>query len=309
MRNPVIISFGGGKGGVGKSIMASNIGALLAQKKRSVGFIDADLGGANLHLCLGVKRPKYNLQDYISGRVKNLSDVTEKTIVENSWLISGACDILELANPFFSQKQKIITNIKKLDVDYILVDLGAGSSSNVTDFFAAFSKGIIILDGLPTSIENAYGFLKNSIIRGITRLFPGRKDLKSYFQKFSDPQREGGFATVGELLDFLNHDFPEETHIIREWLRGRKTFLILNMVKYKEDISVAKKFTDIVKKYLDVNLQFLGYLINEPEMRRSMREMKPLVISDPPQKALECFSAITQNLITLTNGRSNQYEL
>ncbi|MFC1476572.1 P-loop NTPase [Fibrobacterota bacterium] len=305
MKNPVIISFGGGKGGVGKSTMASNIGALLAQNKRSVGFIDADLGGANLHLCLGVKRPRYNLQDYLSGRVNNLSDITEKTIVENSWLISGASDILELANPFFNQKQKIINNIKKLEVEYILVDLGAGSSSNVTDFFAAFSNGIIILDGLPTSIENAYGFIKNGIIRGITRLFPGRKDLKSYFQKFSDPQSEGGFATVREMLDFLNHEYPEETRTIREWLSNRKTFLILNMVKYKEDISVANKFTEIVKKYLNVSLQFLGYLINEPEMRRSMREMKPLVMSNPPQKALECFSAITENLMTLTNGRSS----
>ena len=77
------------------------------------------------------------------------------------------------------------------------------------------------------------------------------------------------------------------------------------MVKYKEDIAVAKKFTDIVKKYLQVNLQFLGYLINEPEMRRSMREMKPLVLSNPPEKALECLNAITENLKTLTNGQSN----
>jgi len=304
MKNPVIISFGGGKGGVGKSTMTSNIGALLAQNKRSVGFIDADLGGANLHLCLGVKRPRHNLQDYLSGRVIKLTDILEKTIVENSWLISGACDILELANPFFVQKQKIIHNIKKLDVDYILVDLGAGSSSNVTDFFAAFSTGIIILDGLPTSIENAYGFLKNGIIRGITRLFPGRKDLKTHFQKFSDPHKDGGFATVTEMLDFLNKHYPEETKTINEWLLNRKTFLILNMVKYREDIAVAKKFTDIVKKYLHVNLHFLGYLIDEPEIRRSMREMKPLVMSNPPQKALECFTVITENLMNLTNGRS-----
>ena len=282
MKNPVIISFGGGKGGVGKSTMASNIGALLAQKNSSIGFIDADLGGANLHLCLGVKRPKYNLQDYLSGRVKNLSDITEKTSVKNSWLISGASGILELANPHFNQKQKIINNIKKLDVDYILVDLGAGSNTNVTDFFAAFSNGII---------------------RGITRLFPGRKDLKNHFRSFSDPQREGGFATVNEMLAFLNHQYPEETHKIREWLANRKTFLILNMVKNKEDISVGKKFSEIVKKYLTINLRFLGYLIYEPEMRRSTREMKPLVLSNPPEKAMDCFNAITENLLALTRSQ------
>ena len=91
--------------------------------------------------------------------------------MEKSWLISGASDILELANPNFAQKQKIINNLKKLDADYILVDLGAGSSFHVTDFFAAFPYGIIVTDGLPTSIENAYGYLKNGIIRGMVRLF------------------------------------------------------------------------------------------------------------------------------------------
>ena len=306
MKNPVIISFGGGKGGVGKSVMASNIGALLAQKNNSIGFIDADLGGANLHLCLGLKRPKYTLQDYLSGRVENLSDIAEKTLVKNSWLISGASGITELANPHFNQKQKIINNIRKLDVDYILVDLGAGSDTNVTDFFAAFSNGIIVSDGLPTSIENAYGFLKNGIIRGITRLFAGRKDLKNHLRNFSDPQREGSFATINEMLVFLNHQYPKETDKIKEWLTNRNTFLILNMVKSKEDILVGRKFSDIVKKYLNINLRFLGYLIYEPEMRRSTREMKPLVLSNPTEKAMVCFNTITENLVTLTNSQLNQ---
>jgi flagellar biosynthesis protein FlhG len=172
----------------------------------------------------------------------------------------------------------------------------------VTDFFAAFSNGVVILDGLPTSIENAYGFLKNGIIRGIMRLFAGRKDLKSYFAQFADPRRREGYATINELLDSLNRDYPDEANTIKEWLQGRKTFLILNMVNSQGDISIGKKFMEIVRKYLSVHLKFLGYLIHEPEMRRSMREMKPLVMSNPPEKALECFHAITENLITLTKA-------
>ena len=179
MKEPIIISIGGGKGGVGKSTISANIGTALSQKGFNVGFIDADLGGANLHLCLGVKRPRVGLQDFIKGNYKSLNEVAVPTLVEKSWLISGASDILELANPNFAQKQKIINNLKKLDADYILVDLGAGSSFHVTDFFAAFPYGIIVTDGLPTSIENAYGYLKNGIIRGMVRLFPGKLSFKT----------------------------------------------------------------------------------------------------------------------------------
>jgi len=287
---------------VGKSTLASNIGALLAQKDFSVGFIDADLGGANLHLFLGVKRPKFSLNDFLSGRARSLSEITEKTSVDNSWLISGASDILELANPQFSQKQKIIHNLKKLDADYIFVDLGAGSGSNVTDFFAAFNNGVIICDCLPASIENAYGFLKNGILRGILRLFPGRTDMRDVLKKFSDPHGENGFATITEMLSFLGPAHPREATLIKEWLAQRKTFLILNMIKSQEDIGVGKKFSEIVKKYLQVTLHLLGYLTYEPEMRRSTREMMPLVMSNPSETAMECLNAITENLITLTKG-------
>ena len=70
MSNPIIISVGGGKGGVGKSTITANIGTILVQKGFSVGFIDADLGGANLHLCLGVRRPLTGLQDYLRGKIR-----------------------------------------------------------------------------------------------------------------------------------------------------------------------------------------------------------------------------------------------
>ena len=50
-----IIAVGGGKGGVGKSVLAANLGIYLAQLGKHVVLLDADLGGANLHTFLGVE--------------------------------------------------------------------------------------------------------------------------------------------------------------------------------------------------------------------------------------------------------------
>ncbi len=284
---------------MGKSFMVSNIGALLAKKNFTIGFIDADLGGANLHLCLGVKRPRHSLQDFLSGRQKDLMDITEKTIIPHSWLLSGASDIIELANPFFSHKQKLIRHLKKMAADFILVDLGAGTGNHITDFFTAFTNGVIISDGLPTSIENAYGFLKNGIIRGLIRLFPGRKDLHTIIKNFSDPHRENNFVTMAEMISHLSTRFPEESHRIKEWLAQRKTFLILNMVQNQNDISTGKRFIAIIKKYLNIHITYSGYIMYDPEIRRSIREMKPLMLNNPPQKSLECFTTVTENLLAL----------
>lgn len=302
MKDPIIISIGGGKGGVGKSTITANVGATLSQRGFSIGFIDADLGGANLHLCLGVRRPRLGLQDYMKGTCKNLDEIALPTLVPNSWLISGASDILELANPNFAQKQKIINNLKKMNADYILVDLGAGSSSHVTDFFAAFPYGIVVTDGLPTSIENAYGYLKNGIVRGMARLFAGNTEIQNRIKNFSDPVSKKGFVTVSELLENLHNDYPQEVISINNWLHQRRCFLILNMVKTAEDVNIGTRFAEMVKKYLAINLHYIGYITFTPEIRTSIKEMKPIMLEEEPSKTRDCFEAVTQNLISITKG-------
>lgn len=301
---PIIVSIGGGKGGVGKSTLAANIGALLAQEGNRVGFIDADLGGANLHLCVGVRRPRLSLADYLAGRVKELPAVAVETVIPNSWLISGAGDILGLANPKYAQKQKLLTNIRRLDADYLLVDLGAGSDANVTDFFSAFPYGVVVCDSLPTSIENAYAFLKNATLRGLSRLFGPRSDARRHLHRFADPRSESGFGSMGELLSYLEREAPGEARRAREWLAGRGTFLVINMVREREDVEAGRRFADIVKKYLNTNLFYLGYVVEDPRVRRSHKAMRPVVMTEGASVTRDCFRAITRNLCTLTKGKA-----
>jgi flagellar biosynthesis protein FlhG len=302
MQKPVIISMGSGKGGVGKSSMLANIGTFLAQKGYRVGFIDADLGGANLHLCLGVRRPAKGLQDFLLNREPDLANVTIETAIPNTWLISGASDILELANPRYNHKQRIINNLRKLPADFIFVDLGAGTDNNVVDFYAAFPNGILISDSLPTSIENAYGYIKNGITRGVLRLFPGHEDIKSFVSRFSNPKTEGGFITFSDFLQALRVAFPKEAQLIVDWLVSRRTFFILNMVKSQEDIIIGKRFTDIVKKYLTMKLYYIGYMVATPEIPQSIRDMRPLVSCSPSDAPLACITSITNNLLALLEG-------
>ncbi len=303
MNDPVIISVGGGKGGVGKSTVTANVGATLSKKGCSVGFIDADLGGANLHICVGVKRPAVGLQDYISGRCKRINEIAIPTIVPDSWLISGASEILELANPNYAQKQKIINNLKTMSADYILVDLGAGSNYHVTDFYSAFPNGIVVTDGLPTSIENAYSYLKNGTIRGLARLFSGNQEIQKTIKSFIDPDTRKAFATVGELYDYMVRKFPEDASVMKEWLYSRRTFLILNMVKNGDDVKVGTRFVGLVKKYLSITLHYIGYIIYSPEIRATIKQMRPVVLDQEPSRVIECFDAVTDNLLAITRGR------
>jgi flagellar biosynthesis protein FlhG len=300
MNEPTIISVGGGKGGVGKSVITANIAAKLSQKKFRVGLIDGDLRGANLHLCVGVRRPRAGLQDFLSGKVKSLAEIALPTKIPGSWLISGASDIVNLANPKFAQKQKVIAHLRKMDADYILIDLGAGTDFQVSDFFSAFSHGIVVCDSLPTSIENAYGFLKNGIIRGLTRLFPGNKEVQAAVLRHSDPASENNTPTIPEMLALLDRRYPEEVRTMKLWLHAKKTFMVLNMVKEQSDLDVGLRFRDLVKRYLGIDILYIGYVEYSLDIRKSVRALAPLVLTDGDGPVARCFDAITNNLCALT---------
>ena len=117
--NQQIWAIGGGKGGVGKSLVTANISICLALMGYKVTSIDLDLGGANLHTCLGVPIPETTLSDYLSKRVRNFSDLQNETPIENLSLISGAQDDLGIANLKHMQKTRLISKLREIDTDFI----------------------------------------------------------------------------------------------------------------------------------------------------------------------------------------------
>jgi flagellar biosynthesis protein FlhG len=304
MSDPVIISVGGGKGGVGKSTISANLGAALVRHGHSVGYVDADLGGANLHTCLGMRRPALTLQKFLSGGCRSLSDVAVSTPVPRSWLISGAGDFLEVANPNFAQKQDILNGIKALEADYIIVDLGAGSHAIISDFFAAFPHSVTVTDSMPTSVENAYTFLKNGIFRGLLRLFPDRDDIQKLVKAYTNLKGGVSAPTLENMFSQLEARCPKEVVAMREWLDSRRLFLVLNMIRGQEEVMVGEGFTGIVQKYLSVPLRYIGYLVYTPEIRASLKKLGPAVLQNNRQVA-ECFDAITGNLKAVVEGNKD----
>ncbi len=75
---PGLGAIGGGKGGVGKSLLTANVGITLAQMGHRVCVIDADLGEANLHSCLGVTQPRATLDDVVTRQTEELQELAAR---------------------------------------------------------------------------------------------------------------------------------------------------------------------------------------------------------------------------------------
>ncbi len=137
-------SIGGGKGGIGKSLITLGLAISLARLGKQVILIDGDLGGANLHTLMRV-HPQVNLEDFLTRKVARLEDTIIETTVEGVGLICGADDFLGAANPTYAQKTRLLNQIEALPAQYVLLDLGAGTSFNTLDFFNYCGTKIVLL--------------------------------------------------------------------------------------------------------------------------------------------------------------------
>lgn len=291
-----IWAVGGGKGGIGKSLITANTGIVLAQLGKRVVMIDADLGGANLHTCLGVPSPRATLGEFINRKVEDLKDVVTETPVPNLHLISGAYDFLGAANPKHAQKIRLLRKIQSLEYDYILLDLGAGTSYNTLDFFLTAEQGILAVLPEPTSIENAYRFIKTAFYRRLKMLEP-HFHIREMIQLAMDQQSARNVRTPSDLLEEIKKvDEEKGQRLIREMARFRPK-LVVNQVRAGGDAAIGHQIATAVRKYFGITMEYIGHLEYDDAVWRSVRRRRPLLLEFPNSKLHRSFSQIVDRLL------------
>jgi flagellar biosynthesis protein FlhG len=242
--------------------------------------VDLDLGGANLHTCLGVEQSERTLTDLFSPEVKNLAEICAPTSIPNLSLISGAQDSLNVANLPHAQKQKLLNKLRLLPSDYIILDLGAGTSYNTLDFFLASDVGILVVLPEPTSIENAYRFIKAAFYRKLKNV-EYLYDARSFVDSTMDRKNELGIRTPSDLLRALEEQFPEVGAKVRGALGRFDIKLVVNQARTETDSEVGYGVRNVCKKYFGFNLDYLGHLDYDSAVWQSVRRKRPLMIEFP----------------------------
>ena len=273
---PRIWAIGGGKGGVGKSVVTTNLAVAVARTGARVALVDADLGGANLHTMVGVPSPKRNLSDFIAKRVSSLSEILTPTPIENLWLISGAKALLETANPNYGQKGKILNHIARLDVDHVFLDLGAGTAFNVLDFFLVARKGVLVVVPESTSVENAYFFIKAAYFRKLKRAQP-RAQVKAAIDEVMKSGARRSIRTPRDLMAQVMAVDPEAGAALMEEASTFSPTVIVNRIERSEQARLGAEMGSACRDYFGIQLRCLGTLPYDNLVRRSVDERRPVM--------------------------------
>lgn len=290
------IAVGGGKGGVGKTIVAVNLSVTLSRLQNNVTLLDGDAGNCNCNTLLGITRVESSLEEYLR-KERSMDEITVATVYPGLRLVCGSQNKVDAL--LAAEMPRLLADIRQVAADCLVIDLGAGMSDETLDLYRLADDKIIVVTPQVTSLQNAYGFIKSAFLH----------DLK----------RSGGFAV---LLDQAGSDPQKLLSLIASLEEGqaahqafavvlaRQRFQIIgNMVNDDKDLKIVQNLQKVVGQYLHIDNQVLGTMATSEDIRNSVNRITPFVALTPdlPQsrEIKQMAVRLTQNAAgrPIANGR------
>ena len=278
-----IIPVASGKGGVGKSLVAANLGVAFAQVGQKVVIADLDLGASNLHLVLGHRAPKKGIGTFLNNTKGSFDEVIAETDVKGLRFIPGDTEIPGLANLKAAQLKTLVKQLIALQdsTDILILDLGAGTHQSILDFFLLSGQGIVVSAPAVTAVLNAYVFLKNTVFRLMFTSFSKNSKARAYLEKLrldsADPQK----LYIPNLLPEIKRIDKTSYNNFSSRLEKLRPRLIMNMVDDPKDADVAMKIRRSCEEYLDLKIEHLGIMYRDALQDTALASRLPIVLYKP----------------------------
>jgi len=289
-----IWAVGGGKGGTGKSFVSASLGLHLASLGHDVLCIDADLGGPNLHTLLGMKNGHPDLGDFLTNKIPTLEETAVETPFRGLRIIRGTENILFIANLNHFKKLRLLRQIRQLKAQDIILDLGTGSAFNTLDFFLSADPGIIVATPEPTAIENSYLFLKSCIMR-VLKLYMDHFGIPELHQKMLDQIEKNSQSLYGFFKSLMETDRSYGTVLYRA-LRNFRPCLIMNKARDERDVLLGRSMADVARKYLLIDLHYLGAIPYDDRVHSSLRSLRPFYAAHKDSDAAKAVREAAEEL-------------
>ncbi len=154
-----VIAVTSGKGGVGKTNIAVNLAIAMSKLGKKVVLIDVDIGLSNADVFLDVK-PRYHLGHILSGEIPPLDALVPTR--SGVYLLPGSSGGVTFSDLTQNERNFLIECFKKFEqyADFIIIDTGAGITSNVVQFASSADEVLVVTTPEPTSMSDAYAMVK-----------------------------------------------------------------------------------------------------------------------------------------------------
>ncbi len=291
---PRVVAIGGGKGGVGKSLVAANVGIFLATLGKRVILVDGAFGAPNLHIFAGVPRPGRSLSEALAAGGPPLAELAVATHVPGVKLIGGVYDPAWIANPAPAQVRVIAEQLHQLPADWVVVDLGPGLGSATLELFLEADISLLVAVPDPTSIELMHRFVRAAFLKRLER-----RGL-AHLAHVDDPtQYEGGAPSALDIYLAAVAAQKAEVSELRDAILGFSPHLVINSARSKSDMELGRAVASAARRRLGTSLRYLGHLEYDEAVWASTRRRRPLLIEHPETRIAKCFERVARGLLAV----------
>lgn len=287
---PKIISVGGGKGGIGKSFFSSNLGGLLGMVGKKTLVIDLDTGGPNIHSFYGITNPKICIQEYFDQK-KKLDECCIETQIPRLSIISSKNCSQDIGNLPYSSRLLLLNNLKLLNFDFIILDLGSGINKALIDFFLMADYPFVLFSPDPLSLENAFRFVHKSFIQKMLETIPSKK-LNSQCRDMLEKKSTARPLDILNRLKEIDSPYYSKT---KDVLDNFSIYLVAN--KLGKNISTGKNVEMFYKKFFGDNIKYISGLPLNSNVEKSVYQRKLFVAEYKQDKLVKNMMKIIHFLL------------
>jgi len=149
-----IIVVTSGKGGVGKTTTAANLGTALASEGLKVVLIDTDIGLRNLDVVMGLEnRIVYDIVDVTNGNCRLRQALIKDKRFENLYLLPAAQTKDKTA--VTPDEMEMLCDELRFEYDYVLIDCPAGIERGFYNAIAGADKAIVVTTPEVSAVRDA----------------------------------------------------------------------------------------------------------------------------------------------------------
>lgn len=293
-----IIAVGGGKGGVGKSFVSSSLAIFLAQLGFDTIAVDLDLGGANLHTYLGVPLNGRGINEYIVDSQIEFRDLFQQTQWPKLKMISGTSEVFDVANIDDAQKSRVMSAIYHNKADFTVLDLSAGTHQSTLDFFLMARHKVTVITPDPSSVENAYRFLKASFFRKLRR-YEHQLQLKNQIDELLDNKNTHNIRNPSDLMRALVEREPVLGLKLKNIINDLNFEVVLNQARTRQEMDMGMALQSVCNKYFGFPCEFLGSLEYDNAVWQSLRQKHHLLMANRQSHLYAQLMGITRKIVKI----------
>ena len=285
-----VIVIAGGKGGVGRSLLAANLSLSLAQcSGESVGIVDLDPVGANLHTYLGLdpilEMPGRTLR-------REVKPISQK-LLKSELILTRSGRTLYGITPSEDREQTFAEALS-LKPKWLVVDAGHIPDPFTLKLFSSAYFSITVYTPDPSSVERGHLFLQAALY---SQLIDQGDEASVIARSLLTADHEGIVVGPRSLARSLKHVHSAACHTLEQRINHFTPHIIVNQCRTQSDRASSEMICSVLKRKWSIAPVSLGSISFHHVAHQSLIERQPLSQLFPSAPISLDIDKITRSLI------------